>query len=124
MLMSDWMDPDFNGVVVPVPSRRNPELVADFARRVAERLEVPCVQCLEKISDTPQQKDMENSVYQQNNLLGSLRVKHGDYCNMCLLIDDVIDSGWTMTIASALLYQAGFELVIPAALADSSNDGE
>lgn len=124
MLMSDWLDPDFNGVVVPVPSRRNPELVADFAKRVAERLGVPCVECLEKISDTLPQKDMENPVYQQNNLIGSLRVKDGSYGNMCILIDDMIDSRWTMTIAAAKLYQAGFKVVIPAALADSSNDGE
>ena len=124
MLMSDWLDPDFNGVVVPVPSRRNPELVAEFAERIAKKLEVPCVRCLEKIKDTPPQKDMQNAVYQQNNLIDSLRVKPGNYSKMCLLIDDMIDSGWTMTIAAAKLYQAGFEIVIPAALADSSNNGE
>ena len=124
MLMSDWLDPDFRGVVVPVPSRRNPELVADFAERVAKKLGVPCVRCLEKIRDTPPQKDMQNSVYQQNNLIDSLRVRPGNYSKMCILIDDMIDSGWTMTIAAAKLYQAGFELVIPAALADTSNGGD
>lgn len=124
MLMSDWLDPDFDGIVVPVPSRRNPELVADFAERVARMLNVPCVRCLEKITDTPPQKDMENSVFQQNNLIDSFRVKPGKYGAKCILIDDMIDSGWTMTIAAARLYQAGFELVIPAALADTSNDGD
>ena len=124
MILSDWLDPDFDGVVVPVPSLRNPELVADFAERIAEKLEVPCVRCLEKVMDTLPQKEMENSVYQQNNLINSLRVKPGNYSKMCLLIDDMIDSGWTMTIAAAKLYQAGFEVVIPAALADTSNKGE
>ena len=124
MILSDWLDPDFDGVVVPVPSLRNPELVADFAERIADKLEVPCVRCLEKVIDTLPQKDMENSVYQQNNLINSLRVKPGNYSKMCLLIDDMIDSGWTLTIAAAKLYQAGFETVIPAVLADTSNKGE
>ena len=124
MILSDWLDPDFDGVVVPVPSLRNPELVADFAERIADKLEVPCVRCLEKVIDTLPQKDMENSVYQQNNLINSLRVKPGNYSKMCLLIDDMIDSGWTLTIAAAKLYQAGFETVIPAVLADTSSKGE
>jgi ATP-dependent DNA helicase RecQ len=34
-----------------------------------------------------------------------------------LLVDDVVDSGWTMTVAARLLRQAGAPAVLPFALA-------
>jgi ATP-dependent DNA helicase RecQ len=34
-----------------------------------------------------------------------------------LLVDDQIDSGWTMTLAAALLRDAGAPAVLPLALA-------
>jgi ATP-dependent DNA helicase RecQ len=34
-----------------------------------------------------------------------------------LLVDDVVDSGWTMTVAARLLRQAGAVAVLPFALA-------
>jgi ATP-dependent DNA helicase RecQ len=34
-----------------------------------------------------------------------------------LLVDDVIDSGWTMTVAARALRQAGAPAVLPFALA-------
>ena len=34
-----------------------------------------------------------------------------------LLVDDVIDSGWTMTVAARLLRRAGAGAVLPFALA-------
>ena len=40
-----------------------------------------------------------------------------------LLIDDVIDSGLTMTVVSALLLKAGCDEVLPMALASSSVGG-
>ncbi|HYH45640.1 MAG TPA: phosphoribosyltransferase, partial [Thermoanaerobaculia bacterium] len=40
-----------------------------------------------------------------------------------LLVDDVVDSRWTMTIAAALLRQAGSGPVWPVALATFSSGG-
>jgi len=37
-----------------------------------------------------------------------------------LLIDDAIDSGWTLTISSALLRQSGSGIVYPATLTSTS----
>jgi len=37
-----------------------------------------------------------------------------------LLVDDVIDSGWTVTVLAALLRQTGSEAVYPVALASTS----
>ena len=38
-----------------------------------------------------------------------------------ILVDDVVDSKWTLTVCGYLLMQAGCEQVIPFALADSSS---
>ena len=40
--------------------------------------------------------------------------------DLSLLIDDMIDSGWTFTVASALLNQADCSAVYPMALALNS----
>jgi ATP-dependent DNA helicase RecQ len=40
-----------------------------------------------------------------------------------LLIDDMVDSRWTMTVIAALLRQAGSEPVFPVALASTSPNG-
>ncbi|WP_162878974.1 phosphoribosyltransferase, partial [Escherichia coli] len=37
-----------------------------------------------------------------------------------LLVDDIVDSGWTLTVVAALLQQAGSGVVYPIALASSS----
>jgi ATP-dependent DNA helicase RecQ len=38
-----------------------------------------------------------------------------------LLVDDVIDSGWTVTVISALLRKQGCEAVFPVALASTGS---
>lgn len=110
--------------VVPVPSRRDNALVADFARRLAERLGLRFAPVLVKIADTRPQKDMENSIFQQNNVIDAFEVKGALPAGGCFLVDDMVDSRWTFTVAGAVLRQAGADFVIPLALADSSNDGE
>ena len=37
-----------------------------------------------------------------------------------LLVDDLVDSGWTLAVIAALLQQAGSGLVYPVALATAS----
>ena len=62
--------------VTCIPSRRHPELVPDFARRLATASNLPFHPVLEKTDDRPAQKQMENSSQQARNVDGSLRV-HG-----------------------------------------------
>lgn len=106
--------------VTCIPSRRTPTLVPDFARRLATRVGLPFVACLRKIKDTPQQKEMENSSFQQNNLIGAIEVAGTPPNGVCLLVDDMVDSKWTLTVAAAMLRKAGVTAVVPFALADSS----
>jgi ATP-dependent DNA helicase RecQ len=62
---------------------------------------------------------MENRFHQCQNLDGAFTVDAAgiDISGPVLLVDDVLDSGWTMTIATALLRQAGSGPVYPYALA-------
>ncbi len=104
--------------VACVPSSRDPELVPDFARRLAIALGLPFSTCLARVKDGPQQKHMENSYQQARNLDGVFAVGGGSILDGgCLLVDDVADSRWTLTVTGALLRRAGCVAVIPLVLA-------
>lgn len=104
--------------MVPIPSHRHPELVRDFAQRLSAQLGLDCVDALVKIRDTAEQKTMENSFQQCGNLLGAFRaeptmVRPGPV----LLVDDLVDSGWTLTICGDRLRKRGSGPVYPFVLA-------
>lgn len=107
--------------VTCIPSLNRPELVPGFARRLADELGLPFVPCIEKVRHNREQKVMENSYQQVNNLDGVFDITDQIQQGTCLLIDDTIDSGWTFTVASALLRQAGCSAVYPLALAQNSH---
>ena len=112
--------------VTCVTSRRHRTLVPDFARRLARRLELPFVECIQKVRDTEPQKTRANSFHQAQNLAGAFVVV-GDNVGPepVLLVDDMVDSGWTFTVLTWLLRRAGSGSVYPFALADtSSGDGD
>lgn len=106
--------------VTCIPSLNHPELVPDFAARLAGALGLPFVQCIEKARANRQQKEMKNSFQQVENLDGVFTITDQCLNGECLLIDDMVDSGWTFTVASALLRQAGCSAVYPMALALNS----
>jgi ATP-dependent DNA helicase RecQ len=105
-----------------VPSLRS-SIVADFARELANRLKLPFVQLLQK-QGAKQQKEMENSNYQCRNAWDSFSVVSGtsDVPKRIILVDDIVDSGWTLTVCGYRLTQSGCEFVFPFALADSSEN--
>ena len=123
-MLAEWVPLKRPQWVVPIPSRRNSVLVGDFAVRLAARLGLPCWHGLVKTADTPPQKNMENSAFQQNNVIDAFNVEGTPPPGGCLLVDDMVDSRWTFTVATAVLRKAGAEFVVPLALADSSNEGE
>lgn len=66
------------------------------------------------------QKLQQNRYHQCRNLDGVFSVDRGILAGPVLLVDDVVDSGWTMTVVAALLRQAGSGPVWPVALATTS----
>ena len=112
------------GAVAPVawvtciPSSRHPNLVPDFAARLAAALGVPFRAVIEKSLETEPQKNMENRFHQCQNLDGAFTIRpEAGTDEAVLLIDDVVDSAWTLTLAAALLRQTGTAVVYPFALA-------
>lgn len=104
--------------ITGVPSHRHPRLVYDFARRLATALAVPFRACIVKGNEIPPQKMMENGFHQAHNLDGAFIVEATAVLpGAVLLVDDMVDSGWTLTVIGALLRQAGSGPVFPLALA-------
>ncbi len=109
-----------------VPSRRHPDLVPDFARRLATALGLPFAACVQKIRHAEPQKTRQNSHQQVRNLENVFQVDRDQmHPGPVLLIDDMVDSRWTMTVLAFKLREAGSGPVFPFALADSSTgDGD
>ena len=64
---------------------------------------------------------MQNSYQQALNVLGAFRVAGKVLSTPVLLVDDTVDSGWTLTVLGSLLHEAGCSAVIPFALAKGTN---
>jgi ATP-dependent DNA helicase RecQ len=108
--------------VTSVPSSRSGNLVEGFATRVADRLGLAYVAAVLHTGSRPPQKRMENSVQQARNVLGAFAVEH-IRPGPVLLIDDIVDSRWTLTIIGNLLRAGGSGPVYPVVLADTSGSG-
>jgi ATP-dependent DNA helicase RecQ len=96
------------------PSRR---IVPDFAARLAAALGLPLCDTLRKTRPTPPQKSMENSWQQWHNVDGAYEIVEALPPSPLLLVDDIVDSRWTLTAIGALLRGAGSGPVYPFALA-------
>ena len=105
--------------VTCVPSPRHPTLVPEFARRLAVTLSLPFHSVLQQTDERPEQKTMANRVHQARNVDGSLGVDEAMPLppGPVLLVDDMVDSGWTMAVAAWLLRAHGSGEVWPVALA-------
>ncbi len=118
-LMEQWRPAPPPEWVTCIPSRRHPELVPAFAEQLAAALGLPFVPALEKVRDTAEQKAMQNSTQQARNLDGSLAITGPIPTGPCLLVDDMVDSRWTFTVAAWLLREHGAGPVFPLALAQT-----
>ena len=116
-MLAKWSPRPYPEWVTCIPSRQHPDLVPDFAGRLARSLGLPFVPCIEKTRANKPQKEMEGSYAQVRNLDGVFRVTDDCRRGPCLLVDDVTDSGWTFTVAACLLRQKDCSAVYPLALA-------
>jgi ATP-dependent DNA helicase RecQ len=103
--------------VTCVPSSQHPELVPSFARRLADALGLPFVEVVQKTRRTRPQKEMENSAQQARNVVGAFAVVGPLPDGPVLLVDDIVDSGWTLTAVGTMLRETGSGPVHPFALA-------
>ena len=121
--MAQWTPRPAPEWVACIPSRRQPNLVPDFAGRLATEMGLPFHRSLLKVKDRAEQKSMANSVRQARNVDGSIAVSTGPLPGgSVLLVDDVVDSRWTLTVAAWLLRSNGCGHVWPLALAFAGHD--
>lgn len=120
MIRERWRPNPAPAWVCCVPSRNYPGLVPDFARRLAARLGLPFVDAISKVKDNQPQKGQQNRFHQCRNLDGAFAVTQLYQGQPVFLVDDIVDSGWTLAVIAALLQQAGSGVVYPVALASSS----
>lgn len=114
--------------VTCVPSLSRPKLVPDFAARLAQKLGLQFVPVIEQTEDRAEQKTMANSAQQARNVDGSLTISSQFNGKLpsgpVLLIDDMVDSRWTLTIAAWLLRSHGSGPVWPLALAQAGGGND
>jgi ATP-dependent DNA helicase RecQ len=66
---------------------------------------------------------MQNSSMQARNVIGTLEIEGDIPKGPVLLIDDIVDSGWTLTMAGFLLRKKGSDIVYPFTLAKATGKG-
>ena len=106
-----------------VPSLRHPDLVPNFAKRLAAALGLPFHMVIAKTDDRPEQKTMANSTQQARNIDGSLELNGQPVPRgPVILVDDMVDSRWTLTVSAWLLRKGGSGDVYPMALSQTGHD--
>ncbi|HQL35907.1 MAG TPA: RecQ family ATP-dependent DNA helicase [Bacillota bacterium] len=120
LIRNHWHMESMPEWVTSIPSIRRPELVRNFAQRVAKKLGLPYLGVVIKIKDTQMQKLMQNGFQQSKNAYEGFGVSGNCPEGPVLLIDDMVDSGWTFAVCGALLKRAGSGDVYPFALTSTS----
>ncbi|WP_333291520.1 RecQ family ATP-dependent DNA helicase [Microcoleus sp. B4-C2] len=120
-MIQRWQPQPFPTWVTCVPSLNRPELVPNFAQKLADRLNLPFKPVIRKINPTRPQKEMNNSYQQAHNLDGAFAIDTWEGIKgTVFLVDDMVDSRWTFTVIAALLRQRGSGSVFPLALSLNS----
>ncbi|MCY4293772.1 MAG: RecQ family ATP-dependent DNA helicase [Acidimicrobiaceae bacterium] len=120
LIQNRWRPEPAPGWVAYVPSLRRHELVRDFARRLASSLGLVCKDAVVKVKDTKPQKTMQNNQQQYRNIADAFEIAGEVPSGPVLLVDDMVDSRWTLTVVGLLLRRAAAGPVFPFALADTA----
>jgi ATP-dependent DNA helicase RecQ len=110
--------------IVTLPSRTRPVLIATLGERIASVGRLPYLGSLAYTSLDGPGPRRHNSAQRLAALWSALTVPgtvrdamEGGKPGPVLLIDDRVETGWTMTVAAKLLREAGAPAVLPLALA-------
>jgi ATP-dependent DNA helicase RecQ len=115
--------------VVTLPSRTRPQLVESLGLRIAEIGRIPHIGGLGYPAGAQPSRSaghQHNSaqrlaaVWRELTLPEDVAAAAGQLGGPVLLVDDRVETGWTMTVAARLLRQAGAPAVLPLTLAIST----
>ena len=122
-MIREWNPQPAPTWVTCVRSLRHPDLVPNFAERLAVALGLPFHLVLAKADARPEQKTMANSIQQARDIDGSLVLSGQPILRgPVLLVDDMVDSRWTLTVSAWLLRKSGSGEVWPMALSQTGHD--
>jgi ATP-dependent DNA helicase RecQ len=123
-VLASWDWRQRPAAVVAMPSRTRPDLITSLGQRIAAIGRLPYLGKLGYATEDGPGPRRHNSAQRLATLWRALVVpdelrdalaSHGD--GPVLLVDDQIDTGWTMTVAAMRLRDAGAPGVLPLALA-------
>jgi ATP-dependent DNA helicase RecQ len=108
--------------VVTLPSRTRPQLITSLGGRIAAIGRLPLLGSLRYAGAGPGPRQFNSpqrlqAVWRELVLPGPARDAVAGAGGPVLVVDDQIDSGWTMTVAAKLLREAGAPAVLPLVLA-------
>lgn len=121
-VLRDWDWAARPVAVVAVPSRSHPQLVGSLAAEIARRGRLTDLGSLAMDPSAEPVEPAANSAYRLAQVAGrfSLTPAQRDWLaandGPVLLVDDRVDSRWTMTVAAGLLRAGGAGSVLPFAL--------
>ena len=122
-VLSDWDWTARPVGVVCVPSVRRPQLVESLAAGIARIGRLPMLGRLDLAEGAPSDTAGGNSAYRLAAVWGRFTVGPDLAAALAaadgpvLLVDDLIDSRWSMTVAARELRRHGADAVLPFALA-------
>ncbi|HEY1530320.1 MAG TPA: DEAD/DEAH box helicase [Galbitalea sp.] len=116
-VLADWGWDERPVAVVAMPSRAHPLLVDSLARGLADAGRLDYLGALDVVGNGPTGQPGGNSAYRLAGVWSAFAVGLDIPAGPILLVDDLADSRWTLTVASRLLLKAGATSVLPFALA-------
>ena len=122
-VLKGWDWPERPVAVMSVPSVRHPELVGSLAAAIASAGRLEDLGPLGLSAPEQDAEAARNSAFRLRQVFGRFFVTPDQQDRLArsagpvLLVDDLVDSRWTMTVASMLLRSNGAVAVLPFALA-------
>ncbi len=123
-VLKDWPWSERPVAVVSMPSRSRPQLVDSLARGLARIGRLQDLGSLDAVGEGPRHGSGGNSVYRLADVWGTVGVGPDLAERIAqvgpgpiLLVDDRVDSRWTLTVAARELRRGGAGAVLPFALA-------
>ncbi len=110
--------------LVPFPPSQSGGFVEEFAKRLAEKLQIPFQPILRKTRPTEPQKNFTNRVQKRANLQGAIQCLKTLRGENLLVVDDIYDSGVSLEEAGKILKQAGAGTLYAFCLARTRHRGD
>ena len=122
-VLAEWGWDERPAAIVTMPSRRHPQLIESVAAGLSSAGRLPHLGSLDHVGQGPTGEPGGNSAYRLAGVWGRLGVSAqlAEAVTAAqapvLLIDDLVDSRWSLTVAARELRLAGATAVLPFALA-------